>query len=76
MLDDNTAKIRALQAEIARLKEGLRECVGHLESIHLTLVHNLREPERTAFWEAVNARIKTERLLNDGAEALLGDSDD
>jgi hypothetical protein len=39
-----------------RVVEALREAESAFEEIRLILVHNLHEPERSAFWKAVSAR--------------------
>ena len=43
--------------------EALREAAERFEEIRLLLVHHLHEPERSAFWKAVDGRTKCQAAL-------------
>ena len=55
-LDEAAARIEALEAENARLREGLSNAVLQFEQIQEILKRNLVEPERSAFWLAVSSK--------------------
>ena len=44
------------QAELARLSEALRKAADRFDEIRVILIEHLDEPERNAFWKAVNGR--------------------
>lgn len=48
--------LAAKDAEIERLREALEACEQQAESIRLIFINHLEEPERSAFWKAVNIR--------------------
>ena len=61
----NAVQLRtAAEADKARLSEALRKAGVSFETIRLTLIKNLEEPERSAFWEAVHARDATRAALS------------
>ncbi len=50
--------------DLSRLKDALQLADGAFESIRNKLVNNLYEPERSAFWAAVNARDSIRAALS------------
>lgn len=70
----NSWQSRALTAEAreARLREALRKAGVSFETIRLTLIKNLEEPERSAFWEAVHARDAVRAALSGSGSGWRG----
>lgn len=52
--------------EIERLRNALESAQASFEVIRLILIKNLTEPERGAFWKAVQARDAIRSLLTSG----------
>lgn len=50
------AALAAKDSEIAQLREALMACEKQAEEIRLIFLTHLDEPERSAFWKAVNIR--------------------
>lgn len=59
------AELTTLRARLAKMEEALTFASGAFETIRLNLVHNLNEPERSAFWGAVQARTKVDAALTE-----------
>ena len=54
---------RSPSPDMREAVEALTFASGAFETIRLNLVHNLNEPERSAFWGAVQARDKIDAAL-------------
>lgn len=53
---DAPDELAALRAEIERLLEALKDSEIKFEAIRRLLINELKEPERSAFWNAVTGR--------------------
>lgn len=62
-------EIAERDAEIARLRDALTAAADTMEAIRLTLIAHLAEPERTAFWAAVQGRDAARSALTPETKA-------